>query len=692
MNTFTNTPLAHNSCIKTFCICLTLSAQLLAAPIMAAERFAPTELTETRPRLFMRQELWKGGYSLSELRARATVDPYAQRTQSLRTTRANLALKWLLLGDEDAANEALKLMKKLPGKVETSYEGTDLIDAALAYDWLHTWQGFTKEDQEFVAAKMINLAHGMRRELSSPSAHPFHTRMYAWTAGLGIAGLALYGDHPEGAELFEFARKYYETELLPARKLQGGAIHNAFSYGLNYMMFPLVQFLEAAKSGANVDYFHTVNPEDSDWLREMADFLQACILPDFTHVAYADSATDTPAKHFRFMFDILAAEYKNSYGAWNGEQITSHFGGIGYHAEWFYLYMIFNDPTISPKPPTDLPASRLFSPDGVGHVFMRNNWGKDATVVHFRCGDYFENHGHFDQGSFTLFYRRPLALKTCGYWDFDSPYRHHYFKQAISCNTVIFSDPDDPEDEGRQRNFNFQSAGTFTNYLAHKSPDATPSVETGNILAFNNKSWFESDDANATFAAADVTPAWDKTKVARYVRQLALVNGKHLIVVDEIDTTKPSIRARWLLHTAKQLEQNQTKNGETCWSLSYTNSSLQVRFLSPVKPVVAMIGGPGRECEVNGVNYPYVTTSKFIKTKKAPKPIAAYGLWRMEAEHAAPSKKRLFVAILSVGNPTVPEINYPIKIKTENNGLNIYVGETKAVFKKIDNALLPEND
>jgi hypothetical protein len=63
----------------------------------------------------------------------------------------------------------------------------------------------------------------------------------------------------------------------------------------------------------------------------------------------------------------------------------------------------------------------------------------------------------------------------------------------------------------------------------------------------------------------------------------------------------------------------------------------------------------------------------------------------MEAEHAEASTKRLFVAVLSVGDPTVPEINCPISIKAGNNSLNVYIGETKTVFKKIDAALLPEN-
>jgi len=530
---------------------------------------------------------------------------------------------------------------------------------------------------------MLSLALAMRRQLEGEGAHPFHTRMYAWTAGAGMAGLALHGDRADGADLFEFARRYYEDRLLPARRLQGGAMHNGLSYGLNYMMFPLVQFLKSAKSAAHVDYFHTRNEADSEWLREMSAFLMACTLPDFTHVAYADVATETPARHFRFMLDVLAAEYRDEHAAWQGDRIAAHFKGSGYHAEWIYLFLCFHDPSVKARPPNDLPPSRLFSPEGVGHIFLRGDWTPEATLVHFRCGDYFEDHGHFDQGSFTLFRKAPLALKTAGYWTFDSPYRHHYYKQAISANTVIFSDPTDPADEGRQRNPRFQKAETFENYLAHKQPGADPNVETGAILAFNDPAWFAWAGGTATCAAADVTAAWDARKVRRYIRQMALVDGRHLVVVDETETATPFIRARWLLHTPSQPTPPPDAAAGGAWSTANRDSVLWIQPLIPAAPKVAIIGGAGRECEVNGINYPYTETDKFIKSRGGREkavPLPEYGLWRMEAEHPQPAADRLFVMVLTAGEPGgQPPV---ASCRRLNGALAVKIGQIEVTFRK----------
>jgi hypothetical protein len=644
----------------------------------ASGRFPPSRLETCRPRLFFRPESWSGGLSLKELRERAGAEPFKDRVRSLRTTRANLALKWLVAGDEAAAGEARQALLAFDPKLATSEEGTELLDVALAYDWLHGWQGFSAEDRRTVEDRMLALAAEIRKELLGPGAHVFHTRMYSWAAGVGVAGLALHGARPEGAELFEFARRYYQDRLLAARRLQGGAMHNGLSYGPNYMMFPLLQFLEAAKSAGNVDYFHTAQAEDSAWLQELTPFLIHCIQPDGRHVQYADVATEDPAKHFRFMLDILAREYRDGHAAEAARRISERFKTSGYHAEWTYLFFAFHDPTVQPRPIADLPLCQTFSPRGVGHVFMRSDWSESGTMVHFRCGDYFENHGHFDQGSFTLFRKGALVLKTCGYWGFDTPYRHHYYKQAVSANTVIFSDPADPADEGRQRNINYQHAGTVEAYLALKKPGADPCVETGDLLEVKSPT-----PAGSQFAAADVTAAWDPAKVRRFTRQLALVGGKHLVVVDETETARPEIRARWLLHT--QVEPRALSGADAgVWEVALKDAVLFVRPLEPSKPKVSLIGGEGHECEVNGVNYPYTGTDKYVKAnknRKDLKPEAACGLWRMEIEHSAPAAKRVFVTVLTADDPGAKPP--PAGVETVAGNLVVRVGGTTAVFKKV---------
>ena len=65
-----------------------------------------------------------------------------------------------------------------------------------------------------------------------------------------------------------------------------------------------------------------------------------------------------------------------------------------------------------------LPRAALFGPNALNQVYIRSDWGPDATYVTFRAGDTFAHHGHYDAGHFTLFKGAPLAINSGTYGDF----------------------------------------------------------------------------------------------------------------------------------------------------------------------------------------------------------------------------------------------------------------------------------
>ena len=604
------------------------------ATLKAASGDSSTIVLETcRPRLFFRPMTWAGGQSVEQLRQRAATEPFSEEVKTLQTTRANLAMRWLITGDGAAAREAVEKMKASQYKNITSNDGWDLIDVALAYDWLHAWPGFTADEKKQVEGIMLSAAEEMRGSLIHSAAHVYHTRMYAWVAAVGVVGLTLHDIDAKGRDLFLFARDYYEKRLIPAQRFERGGLHSGFTYMPNCMLLPLLEFLKASKSASDVDFFHTADPADSDWLRDLPEFLVNAIQPDMTCPNYADVAVSTPEGNLRFVLDILAAEYRDGHAAELARRISAKYQTTGYNPEWKYLMFAFQDATVKPKPFGDLPTSRVFSKDGVGHVFMRSGWSEKATEVHFICGDYFDDHGHFAQGSFTIFKKGLLALKGGAYIGFNTDHRNRYFKQAISANTVIFNDPSDPKDEGRQRNMKYQDANTLADYMAHKKSTANPCVETGDILAVDDTQWISSTSQDLHSVVADVTAAWDSEKVKRYGRSLAFVDGKHLVVVDETETVSAAIRARWLLHT--QVEPKRLSPSGQVWEVSLPESVLFVQTVlagaaaqvDEPPPKVTLIGGPGHECDVNGVNYTYVQPrERTIKGGMVVKPMLN-GLW-----------------------------------------------------------------
>ena len=284
------------------------------------------------------------------------------------------------------------------------------------------------------------------------------------------------------------------------------------------------------------------------------------------------------------------------------------------------------------------------------------------------------HHCQFDQGSFTIFRKSELALKT-GFYDFSSDHRKRYYKQAVSTNALVFQDPRDPEDHGEQRNMHYQEAGSLEDYLAHKK--LPPFVETGNLVAVDDPAWATSTSKNFHFVSADVAPAWDSKKVKSYLRQVAFLDGKHLIVVDRATTAAPEIRARWLLHSIEKPEAS-----GSAWLVRAPDSVLWVQPLLPAKAKVALIGGPGHECEVDGVNWTYLTTAKY-KSKAAAGPDPALGLWRMEIEPAEPTAEPLFVTVLTAADPGQPAPEASARI--DGGKLTVTVGKAGVTFNKLDN-------
>lgn len=628
-------------------------------------------LVASHPRLLVSADGANGTLTVAQLRERIEQSPFKERAHLLRTTRANLALKWLIYGGDENGTAALKALKSIPANVTASYEGVDLVDASLAYDWLFGWDGFTEADKRLVEDRMLSLAGHVKSSLFNEGAHVWHTRMYAWCAGLGMTGLALHDRRPEAKALWEAGRDYYHDVLLPARRMQGGAMHNGLSYGPNYMLFPLLQFMLSARSAAGVDWFAS---PDGDWLREMSDYLVYAVRPDTEYVHVGDNADTSAAKHIRFILDILAARYRNGQDAWLADRISDLRKTSGYHAEWIYLFLTQHDPSVKPVAPDALPRFRAFSPKGLGHVFYRSGWGEKDMCAFFHCGDYFGDHGHFDQGAFTIWRDGDLALKGGCYIGFHSQHRLHYYKQAIANNTVIFNDPADPADEGQQRNPRYQEASSVAEYESRREL-----VETGNVLTVDDPSWVSGDGVHSV--VADVTPAWDPAKVKRHIRSMAFV-GNHVIVVDQTVTARPGIRARWLLHTPTK----PTAEGKG-WKVATENSVLWVQPLGPAERRETLIGGPGHECDVNGTNHTYMIPEKGNVRKSPKSPLPEWGLWRLEIEgegvqNEAGQVHRLFATVLTAGpaDTSAPktEVNF-----TLDGGLVITVDGTDVTFGRL---------
>ncbi|MBN1674624.1 MAG: hypothetical protein JXR37_26490, partial [Kiritimatiellae bacterium] len=97
--------------------------------------------------------------------------------------------------------------------------------------------------------------------------------------------------------------------------------------------------------------------------------------------------------------------------------------------------------------------------------------------------------------------------------------------------------------------------------------------------------------------------------------------------------TRPDYAKKWLLHTAEKPEQV----GPGTWRATEGDGTLYVSMLEPQGAGVTLVGGPGREFEVNGKNFPL---SRKLPAGNVP------GAWRIELEPPKPAERDLFLNVL----------------------------------------------
>ncbi len=103
------------------------------------------------------------------------------------------------------------------------------------------------------------------------------------------------------------------------------------------------------------------------------------------------------------------------------------------------IYPVQRDP--NPQPPTKL--SHIA--EGMGYVYIRSDWTKDATWFAFWAGPHVDLHQHLDQGAFNIYKRRDLAIKS-GSYDAGSATTDHsvaYYTRTISANGILIIDPEE---------------------------------------------------------------------------------------------------------------------------------------------------------------------------------------------------------------------------------------------------------
>ncbi len=522
----------------------TLPLLLLTCLVPGNGAAAGPSVVASHPRLFFRGGDWDGGRGLTveTIRRRAARPEAAPVLGLLGGSLPNLALRALILAGDPArsmeshaaADSAVAILQQ-PVELEgTTDQGITLAWHAMAYDWLGRHPAFDEGEKRQAAEEIARAGLALADQLEHGS-HIFHTRMYGWAAGVALAGLALQGDHPAAERLIDYGGRYWRERLFPARRLQDGSVHNSFGYGRKYTMWLTGHFISGWHSATGENLWEDIAREQGDWARQELLFNIYGRYPDGTYLRFGDSYSLT-SDHYSFRAVSERAQgYRDPVGAGFLRKLLRENAGPVVERPSAYVYFLFFDPEADTLAESALPLRKLFSREGTGMVVWKSGWQEQGTTVFFKCGNYFDDHGHFDQGHLDIFRRAPLLIDSGAYLTFDGPFRREYWHRTVAHNSILILDPALPGDEGGQRVFSSQGDATLGEYLANSRS------ETGEILDYL-------DLPGLAYVAGDFTAAYPDDRAERVTRELCFLDDRYLVVLDRVRVKRPDLEPRVLWH------------------------------------------------------------------------------------------------------------------------------------------------
>ncbi|MBN1674907.1 MAG: heparinase II/III family protein [Kiritimatiellae bacterium] len=564
------------------------------------------------------------------------------------------AFAYALSGEKRYADEAIPLAKRLAALEVTS---GDLENArrcralAYVYDWCH--DRLSAEDKAALRKGMKALADWLiEKPIGEGWFKSLGNHFAQAVTSFGTMGLAIHGDDPDAMKYVRAAVSAIEDEILPTLRYFSGPGDGMWHEGMEYTrheLIPVFEFLEVCRGALRENLFAP----------RFEQFVYGTLYgtyPDNTMLRTGDNHFPGTGAWERKYMSLLASKYRHPHAQWYVNHMTKPIGG---GEAWYDI--LWYDPAVPETPVDDLPPARLF--EGLGLAVLRTGWYEpDATVVSFKCGRFFGHHGHYDANSFAIYRKGCLALDSGGYDSWGSRHWRNYYTRTVAHNTLTIFDPD----EDRANNFNgdVNDGGQLVflkrngAWIFPKTLDQAlekPQFDTGDIVAWEQRPGY-------TRALGDATRAYSAHKLKQFTRELALLhptiktNPPAIVVFDRVEATRADYAKKWLLHTAEKPEQV----GPGAWCATEGDGTLYVRMLEPCAARVILVGGPGREFEVDGKNYPL--PEKDVANRQPNLP----GAWRIEIEPPKPAERDLFLNVLMPVDKDQPSIPAVSRMETDN--------------------------
>ena len=378
---------------------------------------------------------------------------------------------------------------------------------------------------------------------------------------MGVVSLALLEKAPKVKENLKYALDGVIDVL------NHGGVDGGWNEGVSYWGYGVGQAMMF------VEAFHQVsdgaiNLYDLPFLKVTADFGLYTRTPGGDCFNFSDCNIGPPRP---WLMALLASHYNNSSWQWSAQKdIGSSIQDI-----------LFYNPDLPGSKPINLDLGKYFK--GIQVATLRSGWDDDALFVGLKTGNSLANHSHLDLNSFILHARGNPLLIDQPNW----PYAHYlgFF------------------DSNNQR-WDFEGNHTIAHntLLVDGQGQRYGEAFEGTLLNFST-----SDELQ--FMVGEANSAYDNL-LKRFLRYIALVEGKFVIIVDDLAANEIR-KIEWLMHYAGNAIEDQSG----VFKINNGKARLDVQFLRPSRQDNRVVSFENHETSYQATREITRQTNRFISLR-----------------------------------------------------------------------------
>ncbi len=572
----------------------------------------------------------------------------------------NMTFAAVVTEDESYINWSKQWMETLiaagPVGNDDHYRGR-LMSLAVAYDWLYKW---LTEDEKARLVKAI-IEHIDKNWYFSTDADYVggHSRWGNYSLFMGL--VVLVDEKPELRNKLLTVRDHWINGYFPVQGwiANEGGYHMGWAYSAAYLSAKIHCVMSSATN--DCVYFPWQNLLPLFWLYGRQG--------DGLYANTGDAYSVTPAlEEEQELLMISSGIYKNPYALASSKKSEDQFATI-----------LYGDKRIEKLVPDDtkrpLPLSRNFGNAGV--VIARDRWDEETTLLQFRSVPFYSaNHHHRDENTFTIHYKAPLAIDA-GLYDegapkggYGSTHWLNYFTRTVAHNGILVFDPDQKYYYGKR----LISNDGGQPYLKEE-PVGLEDLLPGGKAHLDGIIHYQDTD-QYMYAVGDATKAYDAERVNLAQREVVYLRKtpyKHpvIIVFDRVESSSAEYEKKFLLHTVnKPIVKGKIAVAENA------GGRLSCLTLYPENVNIDLIGGPGKEAWVDGINYP-------VEKGHWPKPQIQSGEWRLEVKPTELKKRDYFLHVFFIDDSNAQLIKHDaVKLLEKEDRIGLHMEGWNILFSK----------